>query len=85
MTSLAKRGLALSTIAVGFASAFAASSGLSSGPRTLLIEAANVGAWGSLWLAQFFVLDRVLFAGDSQESRTASTRDSQLDRSISPL
>ena len=55
-------GLALSTIAVGFASAFAASSGLSSGLRTLLIEAANVAAWGSLWLAQFFVLDRVLFA-----------------------
>lgn len=72
-------GLALSTIAVGFASAFAASSGLSSGPRTLLIEAANVGAWGSLWLAQFFVLDRVLFATRVEE---ASLAECALEESI---
>jgi putative flippase GtrA len=64
-------GLALSTIAVGFAAAFAASSGLSSGLRTLLIEAANVGAWGSLWFAQFFVLDRVLFANRAEEGPLA--------------
>lgn len=64
-------GLALSTIAVGLASAFATSSGLSSGLRTLLIEAANVGAWGSLWFGQFFVLDRVLFAARVEEDERA--------------
>jgi putative flippase GtrA len=58
-------GLALSTIAVSVAAAFAASAGFSSGLRTLAIEAAYVSAWGSLWLAQFFVLDRVLFAEGS--------------------
>jgi putative flippase GtrA len=78
-------GLALSTITVSLAAAFAASSGFSAGMRTLTIEAANVGAWGSIWLAQFFVLDRVLFADNSQESRTEPTLDSQLDRSVSPL
>ena len=76
-------GLALSTIAVGLASAFAASSGFSTGMRTFAIEAANVIAWGSIWLGQFFVLDRVLFADGSQTSRTASTSDSELRRSVS--
>jgi putative flippase GtrA len=76
-------GLALSTIAVGFASAIAVSSGFSTGLRTLVIEAANAGAWASIWLGQFFVLDRVLFADGSQSSSTAPTRDSQLDQSVS--
>jgi putative flippase GtrA len=76
-------GLALSTIAVDCASAFAASSGLSTGMRTFVIEAANVGAWGSIWLGQFFVLDRVLFADGSQVSSTLSTPDSELRRSVS--
>ena len=55
-------GLALSTLAVSLAAAFATSSGLSTGMRTLAIEAASIAAWGSIWLAQFVVLDRVLFA-----------------------
>jgi putative flippase GtrA len=76
-------GLALSTVAVGFASAFAASSGFSTGMRTFVIEAANVAAWGSIWLGQFFVLDRVLFADGSQSSSTASTPDSELHGSVS--
>jgi len=76
-------GLALSTIAVGFAAALSTSSGLSTGMRTVVIEAANVAAWGSIWLGQFFVLDRVLFADGSQPSSTASTPDSELRRSVS--
>jgi putative flippase GtrA len=77
-------GLALSTVAVSVAAAFAQTSGFSTGMRTLAIEAANVAAWGSIWLAQFFILDRVLFAGGSQDLLTASTSDSQVDRSVSP-
>jgi putative flippase GtrA len=76
-------GLALSTVAVGFAAALATSSGFSTGMRTFAIEAANVAAWGSIWLGQFFVLDRVLFADGSQSSRTASTPDSELHQSVS--
>ena len=29
--------------------------------RTLVIEVANVAAFGSLWIVQFLVLDRILF------------------------
>ena len=78
-------GLALSTLAVSLASAFAVSSGLSGAMRTLLIEAANIAAWGSLWLAQFFVLEHVLFAGDSPGSLALLTADSEIDQSVSPL
>jgi len=55
-------GLALSTTAVACAGAFATSAGLSEALRTIVIELANVAAWGSIWLGQFVVLDRVLFA-----------------------
>ena len=82
--ALSFAGLALSTVAVGFAAAFARSAGFSSGMRTLAIEAANVTAFGSLWLAQFVILDRVLFAG-SQASPSASTEASEIRRSTSPV
>lgn len=77
--ALSFAGLALSTIAVGLAASFAASSGLSTGMRTLAIEAASVTAWGSLWLGQFFILDRVLFADPSRtrDRRVSSGPDSQ--------
>jgi putative flippase GtrA len=78
-------GLALSTIAVGLAAAFAQSSGFSSGMRTLVIEAAHVSGFGALWLAQFVILDRVLFAETSQGSPTSSTPVSELRRSVSSL
>jgi putative flippase GtrA len=86
-------GLALSTIAVSVADAFAQSSGLSGGMRTLAIEGANIAAWGSIWLAQFFVLDRLLFADrssaarsqSSQGARSGSTPDSEVAHSVFPL
>jgi hypothetical protein len=79
-------GLALSTIAVAFAGAFAQSSGLSGGVRTLLIEGASLAAWGTLWLGQFFVLDRLLFAARSPRSsevRMPATPDSQVRETVS--
>jgi putative flippase GtrA len=54
-------GLALSTAAVSAAARWAAHAGAGPAVRTLVVEAANVGAFGSLWVAQFVVLDRVLF------------------------
>jgi putative flippase GtrA len=54
-------GLGLSTAAVSLANRWALEAGLNTGMRTLLAEAANVTAFGSLWLLQFFVLDRLLF------------------------
>jgi putative flippase GtrA len=61
-------GLALSTLTVTAAAAWATRHALAPASRTVLVEAANVAAFGSLWVAQFVVLDRVLFgrprAGD---------------------
>ena len=54
-------GLALSTVTVRLAYAWATSTGLSNSARTLAVEMANVAAFGSLWIVQFLLLDRVLF------------------------
>jgi putative flippase GtrA len=54
-------GLALSTVTVSLAAAWAAGTGVSGVVRTLLIEVANVAAFGALWIAQFVILDRYLF------------------------
>ena len=54
-------GLALSTLTVSVAAAWAAHAGVSGATRTVVIEVANVAVFGSLWIAQFLVLDRILF------------------------
>ena len=54
-------GLALSTLTVSLAAAWAAQMGVGGSMRTLVIELANVAVFGSLWVAQFLVLDRILF------------------------
>ena len=55
-------GLVLSTIAVAVTDAWAAASHLASDVRTPLVLSANVAAFAALWLVQFVLLDRVLFA-----------------------
>ncbi len=63
-------GLALSTLTVSVAAAWAAHAGVSGTMRTVVIEVANVAAFGSLWIAQFLVLDRILFRStDARASR----------------
>jgi putative flippase GtrA len=59
--ALSFSGLALSTVAVSAASRWATGAGLGVGARTLVAEAANVATFGSLWVAQFVILDRILF------------------------
>ncbi len=54
-------GLAVSTVAVSVAATWAAHAGVGAAMRTLVIEAANVAAFGSLWIVQFLILDRILF------------------------
>jgi putative flippase GtrA len=53
-------GLVLSSIAVHLASAATLAS--SRIVHTGAVELANVGAYGALWLIQFFLCDRLLFA-----------------------
>jgi putative flippase GtrA len=59
--ALSFAGLALSTLAVSVAGHWAASAGLHAGMRALVAQAANVCAFGSLWVAQFLILDRSVF------------------------
>ena len=59
--ALSFAGLLLSTLAVHVAAAH--TTGWSRGWHTAAVEAANVAAYGVLWVVQFFLLDRVLFAG----------------------
>ena len=53
--------LIASTAAVGFADHLAADANLSSWWRTAVVVAANVGSFGSMWVVQFLLLDRLLF------------------------
>jgi len=57
--TLSFAGLVLSTLTVRAVSARTAD--LSRGWHTLAVEAANVTAYGALWVVQFVLLDRVLF------------------------
>lgn len=54
-------GLVLSTLAVHLAAGWASGEHLARAARTLVIMAANLGSFGSVWVAQYLVLDRVLF------------------------
>lgn len=54
-------GLAFSTLVVHLAASWATRHGWDHGARTALVEAANVIAYGSLWVVQFLLLERVLF------------------------
>jgi putative flippase GtrA len=53
--------LVLSTVAVSRAASWADHGQLSAGLRTAVVLTVNVAVFGSLWIAQFFLLDRVLF------------------------
>jgi putative flippase GtrA len=59
--ALSFAGLALSTLAVTVVGRWAVDAGLSAGMRALLAQQANVAAFGSLWVAQFLILDRTVF------------------------
>ena len=59
--TLSFAGLALSTLAVSLLATWATRAHLGTSGRTVAAEAGNVLAFGSLWVVQFVVLDRVLF------------------------
>ncbi len=63
--SFSLAGLALSTAAV------AAVAGITTDPA--VVAATNIGAFGVLWVAKFFVLDRVVFGGAPGAPAVAGT------------
>ncbi len=54
-------GLVLSTLAVAIASRWADAAALDTTWRTLTMQGANLTAFGVVWIAQFILLDKVLF------------------------
>jgi len=59
--ALSFTGLALSTVAVHVAAGWASGAGLGATARALAADGANVATFGTLWIIQFVLLDRVLF------------------------
>jgi putative flippase GtrA len=59
--TLSFAGLALSTLTVSLAVAWATNAHLGPGGRTIAAEAASLASFGSLWVVQFVLLDRLLF------------------------
>jgi len=55
-------GLALSTLAVGVADSWAAGAHLAGPWHTGVLLAAHLSGFGALWVVQFVLLDRLLFA-----------------------
>lgn len=55
-------GLVVSTLAVTLVGRWTTQVGLTGAGRTAAIQCASIGAFGALWLVQFVLLDRVLFA-----------------------
>ncbi|MCU1345649.1 MAG: hypothetical protein JWL70_1915 [Acidimicrobiia bacterium] len=62
-------GLVLSTLAVRGGAAWADGADLTAAMRTFTVEGANLVAFGSLWVLQFLVLDRLLFSSRVRASK----------------
>jgi putative flippase GtrA len=69
---LSLAGLVLSTLAVHFAAD--ATAGSSRFLHTAAVGTANIGTYGALWLIQFVVCDRILFAPTSESESVSSER-----------
>jgi putative flippase GtrA len=54
-------GLGLSTVCVYVASHWAQNRGMDAGQQAIIAQLANLVGFGSLWLIQFVILDRILF------------------------
>lgn len=68
--ALSFAGLALSTISVAVTDAWAASAHLAPPVHTMTLLVAHLSGFGVLWIAQFILLDRVLFGRDAHRERT---------------
>jgi putative flippase GtrA len=80
-------GLGLSTFAVKLAASWTAGAGLGRGGVALASQAANLLTFGSLWVLQYFLLDRVLFGrrekgptGEATAGADPGSRVARLER-----
>jgi putative flippase GtrA len=65
-------GLALSTLAVTVVGRWATGAGVHAGMRTVLLQLANLAAFGALWFSQFVILDRSVFGSRRSTQFTPS-------------
>jgi putative flippase GtrA len=70
--ALSLGGLGLSTIAVSAGAGWASSTGMGHSARALAAEAANIATFGSLWVVQYLILDRILFGQRRHRIREAA-------------
>jgi putative flippase GtrA len=70
--ALSLTGLVLSTGAVQLAAMYTAAAGWAHPAATAAVALANLAAFGVVWIAQFVVLDRVLFRTDPRSCEGAS-------------
>jgi putative flippase GtrA len=70
-TVLSFTGLALSTVAVSVAAGWASAAGFGTTARAVAAEAASIATFGTLWVVQYLLLDRVLFASAAHGARPA--------------
>ncbi|MEY2436744.1 MAG: hypothetical protein QOF97_1580 [Acidimicrobiaceae bacterium] len=75
---LAGAGLALSTVAVAVVTPNVTRLGYGPTARALAADAANIAAFGSLWILQFVLLDRVLFRDAPPSPTNSATTLSRL-------
>jgi putative flippase GtrA len=89
-TALSFAGLALSTLTVHLAGAWAANRSWPALARIAVVMVANVGAYGTLWVLQFVILDRILFrSGTASGPSTTAEVDAfgcqhAVDRAVEP-
>jgi putative flippase GtrA len=72
--ALSFTGLALSTLAVSAAAGWATPTGMGTAARTMVADGANVATFGTLWVVQFVLLDRVLFGSGRRAPVTTIDR-----------
>jgi hypothetical protein len=71
--ALALAGLAVSTWAVRAMELLTMRITDAKAIQTMMVMAASLAAFGSLWIVKFFVLDRFLFGGSPESEKFASS------------
>jgi hypothetical protein len=68
-------GLALSTLSVHVAAGWADHHVVTTTVRTMVVQVANLSAFGVVWVLQFVLLDRILFGSRGQAVTPAREQD----------
>jgi putative flippase GtrA len=71
--ALSMTGLILSTAAVQLVATATADAGWGHAASTVAVTVANLAAFGVVWIAQFVILDRVLFRRDTVAGSTRAS------------